>query len=55
MDFSTFESVRTVVLLIAFIAIVIWVWSRKRKKAFDEAAQLPFEEDKRPNAEDEKK
>lgn len=52
MDFSTFESLRTVVLLIAFLAVVIWAWSRKRKKAFDEAAQLPLAEEKQPNAED---
>ncbi len=52
MDFSTFESLRTVVLLIAFLAIVVWAWSRKRKKAFDEAAHLPLVEEKQSNAED---
>jgi cytochrome c oxidase cbb3-type subunit 4 len=52
MDFSTFESLRTVLLVLAFIAIVIWAWSSKRKKAFEEAAHLPLEDDQRPNSEE---
>ena len=30
--------------LITFIAIVVWAWSGKRKQDFDEAANLPFDE-----------
>jgi cytochrome c oxidase cbb3-type subunit 4 len=32
----------TVVSFVAFIAIVVWAWSAKRRKAFDEAANAPF-------------
>jgi cytochrome c oxidase cbb3-type subunit 4 len=28
-----------------FIGIVWWAWSRKRSADFDQAAQLPFEQD----------
>jgi cytochrome c oxidase cbb3-type subunit 4 len=28
--------------MFAFIGLCIWAYSRKRKKAFDEAANLPF-------------
>jgi len=32
----------TGVLLVAFLGIVAWAWSRKRKEAFDEAARYPL-------------
>jgi cytochrome c oxidase cbb3-type subunit IV len=43
MDTSTFlHSIMTVVTFITFLGIVIWAYSRKRKSAFDEAANAPF-------------
>jgi len=43
MDTSTFlHSIMTVVTFITFIGIVFWAYSRKRKSAFDEAANAPF-------------
>jgi len=33
-------------LIAAFIAIVIWVFGRKRQARFDEDARIPFEEGK---------
>jgi cytochrome c oxidase cbb3-type subunit 4 len=41
----TLHSIWTVLLFIVFIGIVAWAWSSKRKKAFDEAAHLPFDEE----------
>ena len=35
-------SVTTVVSIVAFVAIVAWAWSKRRKRAFDEAANAPF-------------
>ena len=35
-------SVTTVLSIVAFVAIVAWAWSRRRKAAFDEAANAPF-------------
>ena len=32
----------TVLAFVAFIGIVLWAYSSRRKEAFDEAAQLPF-------------
>jgi cytochrome c oxidase cbb3-type subunit 4 len=40
------DSVLTIVVMVVFIGIVLWAWSSKRAKAFDEAANLPFTEDK---------
>lgn len=31
-----------------FVGILVWAFSRKRSKAFEEAAQLPFQEDDEP-------
>lgn len=36
------SSVMTVVSLATFLGIVIWAWSGKRRKAFEEAANAPF-------------
>ncbi|MGY1409617.1 MULTISPECIES: cbb3-type cytochrome oxidase subunit 3 [unclassified Luteimonas] len=35
----------TVVLLVCFLGGWIWVWSPKRRREFDEAAQLPLTDD----------
>jgi cytochrome c oxidase cbb3-type subunit 4 len=40
--YSIAGSIVTVVSFVAFIAIVAWAWSAKRRKAFDEAANAPF-------------
>jgi cytochrome c oxidase cbb3-type subunit 4 len=47
MELNDFRTWHTVVLMAAFIGIVIWAYSKRRKKSFDEAANLPFaDEDK---------
>ena len=55
MDVVTFHSWWTVVMLVLFIGIIVWAWSGKRRRAFDEAARLPLEDDDavpgQPNAE----
>lgn len=45
MDINTLRGLITVVLLFAFIGVTLWAYSSKRKKSFDEAAQLPFADD----------
>jgi cbb3-type cytochrome oxidase subunit 3 len=32
----------TLLLLVAFVGIVVWAWSGKRKKGFREASEIPF-------------
>jgi cytochrome c oxidase cbb3-type subunit 4 len=45
MDFTLFQSLWTIVVMVTFLGIVWWAFSSKRKAAFDEAARLPFDED----------
>ncbi len=45
MDFTLIQSLWSIVILVTFIGIVLWAYSGKRKAAFDEAAQLPFDDD----------
>ncbi|XKH59705.1 cbb3-type cytochrome c oxidase subunit 3 [Halomonas sediminis] len=46
MDTGTFRGLITFVLLVAFIGITWWAYSKRRKPDFDEAANLPFADDK---------
>ncbi len=36
----------TLILLVVFLGIVVWVWGSRRKKHFQDAAQIPFQEDR---------
>ena len=45
MDINDLRSAVTVISLVLFLALVVWTWSRSRRNAFDEAAQLPFLDD----------
>ncbi len=41
---SIIATILTVLVTITFVAIVIWAWSGKRKQEFDDAANLPFDD-----------
>ena len=43
--YAIIQSVWTIVVMVIFVSIVIWAWSGSNKKAFEEAANLPFDED----------
>ena len=45
MDINNMHSIVTIAALVVFIGIVVWAWSSKNKARFDEAANLPFEQD----------
>jgi len=45
MEINDIRAWHTVVLLILFVGIVIWAYSKRRKRDFDEAANLPFADD----------
>ncbi len=45
MDINTLRSITTVAALVVFLGIVWWAWSKNRKHDFEEAEQLPFEQD----------
>tara|TARA_R110001592_G_scaffold363248_6_gene682371 strand:- start:70962 stop:71141 length:180 start_codon:yes stop_codon:yes gene_type:complete len=42
MDINDLRGFSTAFLMIAFFGLCIWAYSSKRKKSFDEAANLPF-------------
>ena len=45
MDMNLFHSLWTIVVLITFIGIIVWAWSKNRSSDFDEAARLPLEDE----------
>ncbi|MEN9842976.1 MAG: hypothetical protein RLZZ612_805 [Pseudomonadota bacterium] len=45
MEINEMRSIVTVISLLTFIGIVAWAWSKRNKRAFDEAAELPFKDD----------
>lgn len=46
MDYGTLRGLIAFLILALFIIIVIWSYSKKRKSAFDKAANSIFEEDR---------
>lgn len=42
MDINDLRGLSTAILMIAFVSLCFWAYSKKRKQAFDEAANLPF-------------
>lgn len=45
MNAAVFHGLWTGALLVIFIGIVLWAWSGKRKRSFDEAAHIPLDDD----------
>jgi cytochrome c oxidase cbb3-type subunit 4 len=48
LDMGLVRGVATVFALLAFVAVVLWAYSRRRREAFRSAALLPLEEDDGP-------
>jgi len=48
MTIHDLQSLVTLLFIIVFIGVVIWAYSRKRKKDFNEAANLPLNEPEQP-------
>ena len=42
MDINDFRAWHTLILLVIFVGIVVWAYSKRQKRSFDEAANLPF-------------
>jgi cytochrome c oxidase cbb3-type subunit 4 len=49
-NFTLIQSLWTILVMVAFIGIVIWAWSGKRKQRFEDAANIPFTEDEQPQS-----
>lgn len=50
MELNDFRAWHTVTLLVIFIGIIVWAYSKGPKKSFDEAANLPFADEERHQA-----
>ena len=46
MDINTVRGLSTILVMIVFLGICLWAYSGSKKKDFDDAANLPFEDDK---------
>ncbi|MDK1022855.1 MAG: cbb3-type cytochrome c oxidase subunit 3 [Gammaproteobacteria bacterium] len=44
MDMNDLRGIATVLCMVAFLSVVFWAYSSKRKKDFEEASMLPFSE-----------
>lgn len=47
-DIDTFRGLSTLVLMILFLALVVWAYSSRRHRDFEEAARLPLGDDEKP-------
>ena len=45
MDIGVIRGLGTVVVMVAFIGLALWVFSPRRKAEFDDATLLPFADD----------
>ncbi|HEY5716219.1 MAG TPA: cbb3-type cytochrome c oxidase subunit 3 [Psychromonas sp.] len=45
MDFATFNGLYTLFLIVIFVGLILWVFSNKHKKSFDQIANSIFDED----------
>ena len=46
MDINDLRIVVTLLSFAAFAGIVVWAWSSRNRQAFDEAAMLPFADER---------
>jgi cytochrome c oxidase cbb3-type subunit 4 len=45
MDMDLIRAGALIMLMIGFIGLWIWAWSKKRKPEFDRASRIPLEDD----------
>jgi len=45
MDINTVRGISTIIVMIVFLGICLWAFSGSKKKDFDDAANLPFQDD----------
>jgi len=45
MDINEFRGIHTIIVMVVFLGIVWWAYSSHRRKANEEAAHLPFDDD----------
>jgi len=45
MDYATFNGLYTLFLIVIFVGLILWAYSKKHKKSFDDIANSIFDED----------
>lgn len=45
MDINTVRGISTIIVMIVFLGICLWAYSGSKKEDFDDAADLPFQDD----------
>ncbi|QIR16169.1 cbb3-type cytochrome oxidase subunit 3 [Shewanella aestuarii] len=45
MDYGTFQGILTIIVMVTFVGIFFWAYSKHSKSKFDEAANLVFADD----------
>ncbi len=45
MDINTLRGLSTILVMIVFVGICLWAFNSKKKKDFDDASNLPFQDD----------
>jgi cytochrome c oxidase cbb3-type subunit 4 len=48
MDYGTFQGILTIIVMVTFVGIFFWAYSKHSKSKFDEAANLVFADDEKP-------
>lgn len=43
MDINVLRGIATLIVMLAFLGMVVWVYAYRSKSHFDEAANLPFD------------
>lgn len=54
MDQGILQGIGTILTMIAFLGVCWWAYSGRKKKDFDEAAQLPFVDDTKSSQDEDK-
>lgn len=55
MDSGTASGVMTAILIIVFIGIIVWAYSSRRRRDFEEAARIPLEDENPSEDQDDSK
>jgi cbb3-type cytochrome oxidase subunit 3 len=50
MDIGTVHGIWTLLMIVVFVAIVVWAWSGRRKQYFEQAARIPLDDDDAPES-----
>ena len=45
MDTGIIQAVWTIIVMVIFISIFLWAWSKRNKKSFDSASRIPMNDD----------